>query len=273
MSDETARPVIVIVTFGSSVEQGLKNLEDMDQMVRERFPDHDIRWAWMAGSIIRKLARASVTTMFERRVPIKGLDEVYEDLRREHKPNVVVQCLLIMPGLKMREVLGHRTDGLNVKFGYSLLFDPRNIQRLADALSSEFGDADTAVVLCAHGNGEYPEYNAPFLEMDAYLRQRYDHAFVATVEGPPGVAPAIEAVVKLGASRVKFVPLMLVEGDHILHDVMGDGPDSWRTLVGLPATNTTGLASNPKVMALFLDSIADLLSQYVLQSGPAPCQP
>jgi len=27
------------------------------------------------------------------------------------------------------------------------------------------------------------------------------------------------------------------------------------------------------VMALFLDSIADLLSQYVLQSGPAPCQP
>jgi sirohydrochlorin cobaltochelatase len=262
LKDTDTKPVIVIVTFGSSMKQGLRNLEDFDQMVRERFPDHDIRWAWTAGSIIRKLALAGITTMFERQVPIKRLDKVYEDLRRENKTNVVVQCLLIMPGAKMRQALGYRTDGLNVKFGYSLLFDPQNIQRTADALSSEFGAADTAVILCAHGNEEHPEFNAPFVEMDAYLRQRYDNVFVATVEGPPDPSLAIESVKKSGASRVKFVPLMLVEGDHILHDVMGDEPDSWKTLVGLPATNVTGLASNRQVMYYFLQNIADLLSQF-----------
>jgi sirohydrochlorin cobaltochelatase len=262
LEGKSVQPVVVIVTFGSSMEQGLRNLEDFDRMVREQFPDHDIRWAWTAGSIIRKLARSGITTMFERQMPVKRLDEVYEDLRREGKTNVVVQCLLIMPGVKMRQVLGYRTDGLNVKFGYSLFFDPENVQRTADALSSEFGDADTAVILCAHGNEEYPEYNAPFLKMDAYLRQRYDNAFVATVEGPPGADSAIEAVKKSGASRVKFVPLMLVEGDHVLHDVMGDEPDSWKMLVGLPATNVTGLASNHKVIEFFLQNIVHLLSQF-----------
>jgi hypothetical protein len=37
---------------------------------------------------------------------------------------------------------------------------------------------------------------------------------------------------------------------------MGDEPDSWRSRIGLPATCATGLASNPDVMAFFLDSIA-----------------
>jgi sirohydrochlorin cobaltochelatase len=259
---KTTQPVIVIVTFGSSMEEGRRNLEDFDRMVRERFPDHDIRWAWTAGSIIRKLARFGITTMFERQVPIQRLDEVYEDLRQEGKTDVVVQCLLIMPGFKMRQALGYRTDGLNVKFGYSLFFDPKNVQRTADALSTEFGDADTAVILCAHGNDEHPEYNAPFVEMDAYLRQRYDNVFVAAVEGPPDADSVIEAVKQSDASRVKFVPLMLVEGDHVLHDVMGDEPDSWKELVGLPATNVTGLASNPRVMEFFLQNIADLLSQF-----------
>jgi sirohydrochlorin cobaltochelatase len=262
LEGKTTQPVIVIVTFGSSMEQGRKNLEDFDRMVRERFPDHDIRWAWTEGSIIRSLAREGVTTMFERQVPIQRLDKVYEDLRRENRTNVVVQCLLIMPGFKMRQALGYRTDGLNVKFGYSLFFDPKNIQRTADALSPEFAAADAAVILCAHGNEEHPEYNAPFVEMDAYLRQRYDNVFVAAVEGPPGAAPVIEAVKQSGASRVRFVPLMLVEGDHILNDVMGNEPDSWKELIGLPATNVTGLASNPQVMEFFLQNIADLLSQF-----------
>lgn len=131
--------------------------------------------------------------MFERQVPIKRLDEVYDDLRGEDRTNVVVQCLLIMPGFKMRQALGYRTDGLNVKFGYSLFFDPQNIQRAPDALSAEFGDADTAVVLCGHGNEEHPEYNAPFQKMDAYLCQRYENVFVAAAEGPPGADLAIEA--------------------------------------------------------------------------------
>jgi cobalamin biosynthesis Co2+ chelatase CbiK len=55
---------------------------------------------------------------------------------------------------------------------------------------------------------------------------------------------------------------MLGEGDHIVNDVMSDEPDSWKTLVGLPATCETGLASNRRAMEPFLQSIANLLTQF-----------
>jgi sirohydrochlorin cobaltochelatase len=256
------KPVIVIAAFGSSMEQGLKNLGDFDSLVRDRFPDYDIRWALTAGFIIDKLKEAGVTTMFDSETPIKSLDDVYEDLRQEGKTNVVVQCLLVMPGAEMRQVLSYRTDGLNVKYGYPLLFSPENIQNAANALDSEFGGPDTGTILCAHGNEAHPEFNSALVQMDTYLRENYDNVYLATVEGPPGCDEAIEEVQASGVSQVKFVPLMLVEGDHITNDVMGDEPESWKVLVDLPATNATGMASNPDVMEIFLKSIQDLVSQF-----------
>ena len=256
------KPVIVIAAFGTSMEKGQANLNDFDKMVRARFPDHEVRWAFTAGFIIKKLKEAGVTTLFDSNTPIKSLDEVYEDLRKEGKTNVVVQIAMVMPGSEMRQVLSYRTDGLNVKFGYPLLFWPENIQNVADALSPEFGGEDTVTILVAHGNEHHPEFNAPFIQMNEYLQERYDNVFVATIEGPPGPEEVFPLAQAVGVSKAKFVPLMMVEGDHITNDVMGDDPDSWKNMLGLPATNATGMASNPAVMEIFLKSIENLVSQF-----------
>ena len=256
------KPVIVIAAFGSSMEKGQENLGDFDSMVRERFPDHDVRWAFTAGFIVKKLKEAGITTLFDSQTPVKSLDEVYDDLRAEGKTNVVVQIAMVMPGEEMRQALSYRTDGLNVKFGYPLLFSPENMQNVADALSPEFGGADTATVLVSHGNEKHPEFNSALIQMDQYLRDNYDNVYLGTVEGPPGPDPALDDAEASGASKVKFVPLMLVEGDHITNDVMSDEPESWKVLLGLPATNATGMASNPAVMEIFLKSIENLVSQF-----------
>ncbi len=257
-----SKPVIVIAAFGSSMEQGQKNLGDLDRMVRARFPNYDVRWAFTAGFIINKLNKAGITTLFDSQTPIKSLDEVYADLRAEGKTDVVVQIAMVMPGGEMRQVLAYRSDGLNVKFGYPLLFSPENIQNVADALSSEFGGDDTATVLCAHGNARHPEFNSALIQMDKYLREHYERVYLGTVEGPPGPDPALDDAKASGASQVKFVPLMLVEGDHISNDIMGDEPESWKVRLGLPATHSTGLASNPDVIEIFLKSIENLVSQF-----------
>lgn len=261
-AQEEEAPVIVIVAFGSSLEKGQENLGDFDAMVRERFPDHDIRWALTAGFIINKLKEAGINTLFESEIPIKSLDEVYADLREEGKTRVAVQLLLIMPGAEMRQALSYRTDGLNVKFGYPLLFSPENVQNTINALSEQFGEEGTATVLCAHGNEHHPDFNAPLVEMDNYVRENYDNVFVATVEGPPQFDQVHEDVLASGVTAVKFIPMMLVEGDHITNDVMGDEAESWKMQIGLPATNATGLASNSEVMEIFLRSIENLVSQF-----------
>ena len=256
------KPVIVIAAFGCSMDSGLANLNDFDKMVRGRFPDYDVRWALTAGFIVNKLKEAGIDTIFDSEMPVKSLDEVYEDLRQEGKTDVVVQMLMVMTGAEMRQVLGYRTDGLNVKYGFPLLFSPENIQNAANALSSEFGGDNTVTIICSHGNEEHPDFNASLIQMDEYLRENYDNVVLATVEGPPGFDAVAEEVAASGVESVKFVPMMMVAGDHISNDVMGDEPESWKVLLGLPAEASTGMASNPEVMALFLDDIEALASQF-----------
>lgn len=255
-------PVIVITAFGTSVLEAHKNLEDVDTMVRDRFPDYEVCWAFTSQSIINKLRDAGKTTIFAREVPIKSLEEVYADLVKEGKTNVAVQCLLVVAGQEYQEVLGIPTTGLNVKYGYPLLSCAENIQDTVRALSPEFGDADTATILCAHGNGRHPELNAPLIKMDNYLRANYENVFLCTVEGPPGTEQAFADVAKSGCKKVKFIPLMIVAGDHIINDVMGDDPESWKMQLGLPATIETGLGSNPAVIEIYLESLESVLSQF-----------
>jgi sirohydrochlorin cobaltochelatase len=256
---QAEKPVIVIAAFGSTKARGLRNLGDFNAIVRERFPDHDIRWALIAQSVVNMLRKAGVATMFNDETPLKSLDEVYRELREQGCKNVVVQCLMIMPGQKTRQILSRDTGGLQVRYGDPLLANEEDVPAVVAALSPTFGGADTATILCAHGNERYPEYNATLIEMDRYVRANYQGVYLATVEGPPGYKDVVDEVRASGVSRVKFVPLMLVEGDHIINDVMGDEPDSWRSLIGLPAAQATGLASNPDVMAFFLESIAKLV--------------
>ena len=54
------------------------------------------------------------------------------------------------------------------------------------------------------------------------------------------------------AGAVHFVPLMLVAGDHIENDVLGDEPDSWKSLIGVPeASCSQPLGYNAGIRDIF----------------------
>jgi len=258
-----AKPVIVLVAFGTSYDTGEKNLNDIDKAMRERFPDYEIYWAFTAQGIIDKLKEAGKTTYFDREVPIKNLEEVYAQLIEEGKTNVVVQSLHTMIGAEFREVVSTNTKGLNVKYSYPLTFYPENIQNVVNALSVEFGDSsDTATVVCAHGNEKHPENNAQLIEMDRYLRANFENTYLACVEGPPEFDGVAEDIAASGVTKVRFVPLLLTYGDHMTNDVMGDEPDSWKSKLGLEASSADGAGSNADVREIYLKSIEHVLSQF-----------
>ena len=95
------------------------------------------------------------------------------------------------------------------------------------------------------------------------VREKYKNAFVATVEGKPGFEQAMSDTRQTGLKKVHFIPVMLVAGDHIMNDVMGeDDPESWKSQLGLEASAETGLGSNPQVMALFLERIERLITMF-----------
>ena len=262
MDNVSPKPVIVITAFGTGSAVGQKDLENVDRLVTARYPDHEVRWVITSRIIRKKLLTSGQTTLFERQVPLKSLEEVYADLRKEGKRNIVVQCLLITAGSEYSDALMVATDDLNVEYGYPLLALPENIARTAGALAPKFGDKDTATIICGHGNPDALAFNVPFIQMDKYLRKHYKNVFLTTLDGPPGTEPAFADARKSGLPKVKFIPFLIVGGGHLSKDIMGDDPESYRNQLGLPATAEAGLGNNPAVMSIWMESLDWTLAKF-----------
>lgn len=257
------KPVILIAAFGSSYESGQANLNDFDQALVKAFPDHDIRWAFTASFIVKKLHKQGITTVFDRKVKVQNLNDALQKLKNEGKTKVLLQSLHLMVGAEFREVLEADTSGLNVKYCYPLLFHGENIEKVVKALENEIADTDhTATVFCAHGNEAHREYNAQLVEIDNYLRTNYNNSYLIVMEGNPEFEPVKESIKNNGTKNIKFVTFMLTYGDHMSNDVMGDEEDSMKTQLGLPAVCNNGMASHPEIQKIFISRIKQTLSQF-----------
>ena len=196
-------------------------------------------------------------------MPVREIEEVYADLKKQGKKNVLVQCLLLMVGSEYREVIDAPSNGLNVKYCHPLLYYPENLQNAVITLESEFGNpADTATILCGHGNEHHLQYNAELVQIDEYLRANYQNSYLAVMEGTPEFGPVKEDVKSSRVTNVKFITFMLTCGDHMSNDVMGDEEDSLKSQLGLNASVTNGMASNPAIQQLYISRMKEMYKQF-----------
>ena len=262
MDDTSQKPVILITNFGTLYKEGHQDQENVDRLVTARYPDHDVRWAYAYGPNREKLKSSGQTTIFERQVPIKSLEEVYADLRKEGKRNVAVQFLFVLPGSDGTDDLMVAADGLNVEYGYSLLATPDSIARTAEALAPRFGDEDTVTIICSNGNNVVRAFNWPLIQLDRHLRKHYPRVFLTTTGGPPGTEAAIADARKLGLPKAKFIPLYFVVGKNVIYNILGDTPTTLKSQLGLESSREPGLAWNPAVMSLWMESIDWSLAKF-----------
>jgi sirohydrochlorin cobaltochelatase len=87
---------------------------------------------------------------------------------------------------------------------------------------------------------------------------------LGTVQNQPSGEAALKAVQASGAASVVFSPLLLVAGEHINKDIMGDGPESWKSRVaaGRPIEvrgSRRGLGYQDEVVEIYLDHLAEAL--------------
>ncbi len=264
MSDtrKNERPVILIAAYGTAQPEALKRLEDIDSAVCQRFPGSEVRWALTSPFIMKALKKAGRTSLFTREVPLQNLEEVYADLQQSGYSRVACQCLLVHEGSESDKVLAEPTGSLKVECGLSLLTSPQNIEDTIAAVAPKFGGAGTVTVLVGHGSDSDPRSNVPFKYMDEYLRRHYVATVVTMVHGSPSPDEVFPEIKKWGAKEVVFVPLMITNSEHILHDVLGDEPSSWRNRIGLPYRLESSLGETPAVMKVYLDSLQEVLSRF-----------
>lgn len=246
------RPAIVMTAFGTSVEEARKVFDFVDRQARHRYPEHDLRWAFTSQFIINKLKKQGLVTY--------NVNEVISQLREQGQRQVVFQSLHVAPGQEYRSVLAADTRGLEVAYGNALLTSDDDIDKVIAALDEHINPAQPTVVV-AHGNDKYPQFNQRIEAFAERIESAYPQLVVASVEGSPGLEP-LQKVKERQPDQVNFVPLMIVAGDHILNDVLGDEPDSWKNIIAAPqALLAPSLGWNKGILDIYFDHLDQALSK------------
>jgi sirohydrochlorin cobaltochelatase len=241
-------PAIVLVAFGTTSDKGREVFDVILQAARERYPQHDIHLAFTSKIVVERLRG--------RGIAVADLPETLAELQARGHRQAVLQSLMIVPGQKHAEIAEVPTGDLQVAYGQPLLAGPEDIDAVVAAVEPDIA-ADRPTVFVTHGNGQYGQYNRALLEFAEAVETRFASAVACSVEGQPGLAKLALAREQSQASgAVHFVPLMLVAGDHIENDVLGDDPDSWKNLVGAPiASCAKPLGYNRAILEIFFQHL------------------
>ena len=259
---KAGEPTIVLTAFGTSTA-AFDTYQHLEAKVQERFPGHQIRWAFTSHKVRRKVAQ-------EQGKELKDLPRTLKDLQAAGVTQVAVQSLHIVPGeewdKKIVEESG-KFPGLKVALGKPLLSRDKDQEMVLQALGKTFPQdlKKTAVVLVAHGRPRHQGEQA-YLAFGKLLRSRYpgQNVYLGMVEGKPGRDAVLAQVKGSGASTVLLVPFLLVAGEHVNNDILGDGPESWKSRLRAQGIKRVegirrGLGYNDDIINIYLDHLQEAL--------------
>jgi len=258
-----AKPAIVLVAFGTSTP-AVATYDYFDKKVKERFPGHEVRWAFTSQKVRAKVKK-------EQGRDLKDLAQTLQGLKAAGFARVAVQSLHVVPGEEWEEVVreSKSVPGLQVALGPPLLTSPEDRQRVLKALEPNFPQdlKQNAVVLVGHGS-PHPKGEGEYLAFGELLRQRFpqQQVYLAVVAGKPTREEALSRVKVSSAQAVLFIPFLFVAGEHMAKDIMGDEPESWKSeLLKHKAykiqAGDRGLGYQEGIIQVYLDHLAGALKK------------
>jgi sirohydrochlorin cobaltochelatase len=248
MTDRKKLPAIVLAAFGASSPTAREVYGDMEARVRAAYPGHEIAWAYLSMHIVNKQRKLGVM--------LPTLPETLAALRSSGYDEAIVQPLLIVPGEEFALVKCCPHEGMTLSIGDPLLATQADIEASLAAVAPLIQPRIPHVLVC-HGNKRFPEYNEPVLCLKKAAESAFDNLIVASVEGEPGTEPLLHAKeLAKTHNAVVFIPFMMVAGEHITRDVMGDEAESWRGMVGAAESRCLDpLGKNATILGIFLDHL------------------
>ena len=245
------KQAVVCVSFGTSVPAGRENITAVENVLRHSAQDRIFISAFTSG-VIRRILK-------ERGETVYSVAEALEELWKQGVTEVLVQPTHILCGHEYdklkREAEPWRDKFDALRIGRPLLTDTGDLQTLAAVLSAAYPhQAGETLVLFGPGTDPAANLVYPALQTAFYLAGRPD-VLVGTVEGWPAFEDVLAQLKAQDRKSVHLVPLMLVAGDHALHDMAGDTPDSWKSRLeaeGFTVRSTLrGLGVMPAVQDMY----------------------
>lgn len=244
-------PPIVLVTFGTTVLKARQVYDSIEQCIKIRYPRHQVIWGFTSGKIREKLRKQGMITY--------SPDEAIAQLQAQGWQQAVMQSLHVVPGQEFEKLQQIKPSGMEIAVGAPLMSSDADIEAVIEILVTEF-QSDRANIIVCHGNSKYAHFNEQNIALAKRLRQQFPHVFVASVEGAVEITAIESAKEAITDGKVHFIPLMMVAGDHILNDVLGDEADSWKNRLGATTcTCAAALGYNEKIINLFFNHLETAL--------------
>ena len=240
---------IILAAFGTTIRQARNVYDNFESLVREQWPVHDVRWTFTSTTVRRALAEEGKIVL--------DPPSTLEQIRREGFRSAVIQSLHVTPGEEFSRLSSISAEGLHTIFGRPLFDKEKDEERVFDAVASEV-KPDVPTVFVAHGNTHRREFDGVYQRLVNHAHDRFPESVLASLEGVPGPEPLDRIKARVTETkRVHFVPLLFVAGDHVLNDVMGDEPESWKNLLGAKeATCSPPLGERQAVLEIYLEHLA-----------------
>ena len=249
---------ILVVSFGTSYEDTLKkNIERIENRIRDAFEPMTVRRAFTSNMIIKKLRNNGVN--------ILTTDEALAEMIADGFTEIIVQPLHVIPGFEYEKVQkavarAKHNRMVTIKLGKPLLDGVETYRELIEAFSTEFEPEvfGKGYLLMGHGTDHFA--NAAYSLLQRLFDEKRSDIVIANVEGYPEIGDVIEHL-KERFNHMSLVPLMMVAGDHAINDMAGDEEDSFKSVLNSEGISVTcilkGMGENPEIGELFVKRIIE----------------
>lgn len=226
---EEAKPVLLVVSFGSSYNETRDlTIGAIEEALQAAYTDYEVRRAFTAQTIIDILKDREG-------LEIDNVTQAMSRMIMDGVKEVVIQPTHVMPGAEyddmMAEIAVFADQFDRFKVGEPLLTEAADYDALIASLieeTAEYNAEGTAIVYMGHGT--HHEANSTYATLQEKLIEAgHTNYFIGTVEASPSLDDVLALVKDSGAKKVVLLPLMIVAGDHANNDMAGDEEDSWKT--------------------------------------------
>ena len=263
---------ILIVSFGTSMPEARKAIDNLVENAKKDFPDYEVRLAFTSNIIRRKLAKEFNENISN---PVKALAE----LNDEGYKKVFIMPTHIIPGEEYDEiknvyeafkVLKGKYGFEELKIGRPFMNGTEDCERMAEILIERFknnlNEKNTGIILMGHGTPEHFA-NALYSQLQLALNQKcYGKFFIGTVEASPKIEDVLAELKRHPEIKnLVLSPLMIVAGDHANNDLAGEDDDeSWLNILKASGyenikTYLVGLGEDENIAKDFVKKIHKLI--------------
>lgn len=264
---KSTRTAILLAAYGSRHPRAQASFEHIERRVSALFPGLAVRWCFTSRNV-RKLREADSPA------------EALARLRDEGFEAVCVQSLHIIPGAEHEEMLAaaHEAEGSFARLttGLPLLHSPEDASRVARALLGLLPVRDDSsarqpnmpnerrcVVFLGHGTAHTGQVR--YAELARELAKLDRHAFLGTLEEGPDAASVRDALLAAGCTETFLVPFFFAAGVHVENDMLGDGPESWVSVLrqaGIAATPIVqGAGEHDCLVDIWMDHLTEAMAR------------